>query len=116
MNTRAPKPGQPSSEGGGIDRRSSHQRRVLREEWPETYFTSNRAFFTGRLAPRAAFFGAGFLLPNSMTGDSVDKADERTATAPVGGITKPWDLGARGDGVSTSVRRRALRGRRLTSR
>ena len=51
-----------------------------------------------------------------MTGDSVDRADERTATAPVGGITKPWDLGARGDGVSTSVRRRALRGRRLTSR
>merc|ERR1719261_1554458 len=46
------------------------------------------AFFTGRLA---TFFGAGFLAPNSMTGDSVDRADERTATASVGGITKPWD-------------------------
>ena len=43
------------------------------------------------------------MAPNSMTGDSVDKADERTAATPVGGITKPWDLGARGDGVSTSV-------------
>ena len=88
-----------------------------REEWPATSFTSDRAFFTGRLATfLAPFFGAGFLAPNSMTGDSVDRADERTATAPMGGITKPWDLGARGDGVSTSVRRRALRGRRLTSR
>lgn len=86
----------------------------VRDEWPETSFTSDRAFFTGLLA---TFFGAGFLAPNSMTGDSVDKADERTATAPMGaGITKPWDLGARGDGVSTSVRRRALGVRRLTSR
>ena len=84
-----------------------------REEWPATSFTSDRAFFTGRLA---TFFGAGFLAPNSMTGDSVDRADERTATAPVGGITKPWDLGARGDGVSASVRRRALGGCRLPSR